>query len=185
VRAHEGAATSAIEAWVTPRAKSLAPIAVGVSTFTVAAVASWALWPEVIPRQTPVDRVLFAIQLMVVPTLVLHFFLNTLWRLFDSSPGAEDPFAGAESQRWKTNARIFQNSIEQWLLFVPVLLGLAIRLQPEQTRALPMLVTLWSVGRIAFWVGYHIEPRWRAPGMDWTTGTSVWTVGWFLWTLIA
>lgn len=43
-------------------------------------------------------------------------------RLF--SP-AIDPLAGAESRRLKINQRYLQNSIEQYLLFAPGLLGLA------------------------------------------------------------
>jgi uncharacterized membrane protein YecN with MAPEG domain len=176
---------SAITAWIEPRKPTLIAISLGLGTFPLALAAAWALVPAVAAREAAVDRVVFALQLAVAPTLVLHLFLHTLWRVFDTED-AENPFVGGESPRWKINARVFQNSIEQYLLFVPVIVALAARVHPDQLRGVSVLVVTWTVGRLLFWVGYHRpDPRWRAPGMDWTTCSAFLAVAWFVWTLFA
>ena len=173
---------SAISEWVAPRAPVLRAIALGFGSWPVAAGAAWVLWPDVTPIEAPVDRALLALQLAAIPAVVLQLMLQSLWRLLDTNK-AEDPLAGAESRRWKINARVFQNTIEQTLLFVPVLVALAIRLPPELTRVLPILVALWTAGRLMFWAGYHVALHWRAPGMDWTTATCTAALLLLVWTL--
>ncbi len=105
------------------------------------------------------------------------------FRLFDT-PSAEDPFLGSESQRFRINQRVLSNTIEQFLVFVPLVLALAPRLPVGQVKLLPIAVTAWCLGRLMFWIGYHVAPHWRAPGFDWTINTSFLLAGWFVYTLI-
>ena len=48
--------------------------------------------------------------------------MQGLWRLPDT-PGAEDPFANAESRAWKINQRVYTNTMEQALIFLPLFLA--------------------------------------------------------------
>lgn len=49
---------------------------------------------------------------------------------------------------------------------------------------LPLLTAIWCVGRLLFWIGYPIDPMYRAIGMDWTSGVLFTTAGLFLASLV-
>jgi len=84
-------------------------------------------------------------------------------RLF--SP-AIDPLAGAEDAPMRVDQRYLQHTLEQLLLFLPGLFGLAAWLEPgPAVRAVAATTLVWIVGRYAFWIGYHQAPRWRAIGL--------------------
>ena len=157
-------------------------IAVGLTSAVLANVAAWLYWPRPEPLGQPVDRLLLALQCCAGVGFVALAMLQGLWRLPDS-PGAEDPFANAESRAWKINQRVFTNTVEQALIFVPVFIGLSIRMQPQHAFMLPALMTIWCAGRLLFWAGYRYSLNARAVGMDWTTVTTLVAVLWFVTTL--
>lgn len=146
-------------------------IAYGCISYIIVLGAAWAFMPRPAPIAAPIDRLLLALQLAAAPGFVMLLILQGLWRIFDNR-GAEDPFAGKESQRWKINQRVLSNTLEQALIFMPIYLGLAVRMAPDQVYWLPLLMGLWCVARLMFWVGYQTAPHLRAPGMDWTTSTA-------------
>lgn len=158
-------------------------IAAGLLSGTVINIVAWRYWPRLDPLVEPVDRVLLALQCCTGVGFVALIMLQGLWRLPDR-PGAEDPFANAESRGWKINQRVFSNTVEQALIFVPIFIGLSIRMGPEQVYMLPALMTIWCAGRFAFWAGYRHSLNARAIGMDWTTVTTMFAAGWFLATLL-
>ena len=157
-------------------------IAAGLSSAVAANIAAWLYWPRLEPLEQAVDRLLLALQCSAGVGFVALVMLQGLWRLPDS-PGAEDPFANAESRAWKINQRVFTNTVEQALIFVPVFIGLSIRIAPQYVYMLPALMTIWCAGRLLFWAGYRYSLNARAIGMDWTTVTTVIAAAWFVVTL--
>lgn len=81
-------------------------------------------------------------------------------RLFHASI---DPLAGADSRRLMVNQRYLQNTLEQAALFVPGLFLLAHH--ADDLRAVAAIAILWTLGRWAYWIGYHIDPLWRGLGV--------------------
>lgn len=81
-------------------------------------------------------------------------------RLF--SP-AIDPLAGADSGRLIVNQRFVQNTLEQSAVFAAGLL-LLVHYAPD-LRAVAATAITWTLGRWAFWLGYHIGPMWRGLGV--------------------
>ena len=77
---------------------------------------------------------------------------------------AIDPLSGYETRRMEINLRYLQNTLEQLILFVPGLLGLAIFCSNGSMRAVAATTLVWIVSRIAFWVGYHCGSQHRALG---------------------
>ena len=157
-------------------------IAAGLLSAALVNAAAWLYWPRLEPIDQPVDRLLLALQCCAGVGFVALVMLQGLWRLPDS-PGAEDPFANAESRAWKINQRVFTNTVEQALIFVPVFIGLSIRMQPQHAYMLPALMTIWCAGRLLFWAGYRYSLNARAIGMDWTTVTTMVAALWFVTTL--
>ena len=85
-----------------------------------------------------------------------------------SSP-AFDPLAGFETRRLRVNQRYLQNTLEQIIVFVAALFGLA-AYSPDGSAMRAVLATavVWIVSRFAFWIGYHRSAAMRglgAPGM--------------------
>lgn len=169
-------------AWVKPRQSTFRMVLLGTLSYPVVFALCWELWPALQPIQSATDRVLLALQLCVAPAAMLACCVFCCLRLLDT-PSAENPLAGAESVRWKIDARVLQNTVEQALIFVPLLLALAIRIEPEQVRLLPVLVAIWMAGRVLFWIGFRRDFPLRAVGFDWTFYTSLLALAWFVATL--
>lgn len=173
---------STLGRWARDRAGVLATIGLGMVTWPIAVAAGWVLWPATTRGAAPADRIAYALQLATAPAFLVLLMVAACFRIFDTVT-AEDPRAGAESVRFKTNQRVLSNTIEQSWIFVPLLLALATRLAPAHMKILPIAVASWCAGRVMFWIGYHVAPRWRGPGFDWTFNTSVLLAGWFVYTL--
>ena len=157
-------------------------VAAGLGSACIANLAAWFYWPRMTPIIDPADRLLLAVQCCAGIGLVALIMMQSLWRITEM-PAAEDPFANAESRRWRINQRVYTNTLEQALIFVPVYLGLAIRMAPGHAHMLPAMMAIWCTGRILFWIGYHRTLYARAIGMDWTTVTVILAAGWFVATL--
>jgi hypothetical protein len=139
----------------------------------IAAVAALLVWlalryglPPIPDMQAWPDRLWFAVGCCCVSILLCFV------------PGIEavaherfvtpsmNPLAGAESTRMKINLRYLQNTLEQLLLFVPGLLGLAhYSADGDAMRAVAATTVVWILARFAFWIGYHRGPLSRTPGL--------------------
>lgn len=102
-------------------------------------------------------------------------------RLFHASI---DPLAGADSRRLMINQRYVQNTLEQAALFVPGLVLLALHV--GDLRIIVATAVVWTLGRWAWWIGYHRDPAWRGLGvfsMAISLITLAWGVGAFAYAL--
>jgi hypothetical protein len=77
---------------------------------------------------------------------------------------AIDPTRGKESPAMQVNARVANNTLEQFVLFATGSLALAAALPGEQVRIVGAAAITFAVMRIAFWIGYRIQPLYRAFG---------------------
>jgi hypothetical protein len=168
--------------WMKPRLPTLRVVMIGSLTWPILMLALWFAWPDGPTIAQPLDRLTWALQLAVAPACVLLAMVTACMRLF-GPVGCEDPFAGRESRRYQIDARVFSNSIEQAVIFVPILLGLSLRVAPQHAKILPILVVVWCLGRVLFWIGYRIKLEWRSVGFDWTALTAACAVVWFVVTL--
>lgn len=152
-------------AWRAERVKGMLGIA-------AALIPSAALWywirfnaPILEGMDDPLTRLMFALKcaaLAVLFTLVLGVEAVAHERLV--SP-AFDPLAGHETRRMRVNQRYLQNTLEQTVVFVVGLLGLAVYLEDgNQMRAVLATAVVWVLGRWAFWGGYHLGSTWRGLG---------------------
>ena len=114
------------------------------------------------------DRVTLALQCAILPGLMFLIGIGVLGSgRFGNE--AEDPTAcEANTHKMKVNLRYLSNTHEQFTLFLIALLGLALLLPAPALTLLPIYASLFVIGRIAFWVGYHINPLYRALGFGMT-----------------
>jgi uncharacterized membrane protein YiaA len=75
-----------------------------------------------------------------------------------------ESITGAATAAIEIDQRVLRNTIEQLLLLAIGLMGLAALGPAEALAAVPVLVALFGLGRLAFWIGYRIHPLARAFG---------------------
>lgn len=79
------------------------------------------------------------------------------------------------------NTRFILNTVEQFILFVVGLSGIALYAPLSEAHSIPILAGLFLLGRALFWIGYHYNPYLRAFGFGITFYP---TVGVFVWVLV-
>jgi hypothetical protein len=79
---------------------------------------------------------------------------------------AIDPTLGKESQAMVVNGRVADNTLQQYVLFLVGMLGLAVTLPIQRLSIVAAVAITFVVFRIVFWIGYRIQPLYRAPGFS-------------------
>ena len=79
---------------------------------------------------------------------------------------AIDPTAGKESDRMIIDGRVADNTLQQLVLFLVGLLGLAVTLPADRLSVIAAVAITFIVARSIFWFGYRIHPLYRAPGFS-------------------
>lgn len=119
---------------------------------------------DLIPTVGEMHRLDYAIRCDLFAVLMLLFGIGAIanQRFFSSiAIGGETP---ASDRSLVINVRYLQNTLEQLVLLVMTHLGLATLLPIESMRLIPILVSLFIIGRFLFWIGYHRSALSRAFG---------------------
>lgn len=75
-----------------------------------------------------------------------------------------DAIEGGRSAAIEIDERYLQNTLEQLVLAIVAHLALATIVPAESIRAVAILVMLFVIGRVTFWIGYHVSGSARAFG---------------------
>lgn len=78
---------------------------------------------------------------------------------------AIDPTRHAEDRAMEINGRVADNTLQQTFVFVVSTLALSTFLTPQHITIIPAVVAVFVAARVLFWIGYRINPLYRAPGM--------------------
>ena len=83
-------------------------------------------------------------------------------RLYTTSinPLSENPYA---SERFQVNQRVLGQTVEQFLVYVPGLFGLAAL--ACSCNVIVATALNWLLSRFVYWVAYHRDPLWRGIGL--------------------
>lgn len=160
----------------------------GIAVIAGSAVASAVLWlgiryfaPPVAGMEDLSARMLFTLKCCCVAVLFcLVTGIEAIAHERLQSP-AFDPFEGYETKRLKVNLRYLQNTLEQLIVFVVGLFGLA-AYSPGggAMRAVLATTVVWILARFAFWIGYHNSAAMRglgAPGVALSLLVLLYVVG--------
>ncbi|WP_144183080.1 MAPEG family protein [Elioraea rosea] len=113
----------------------------------------------------------------LLPAVLLLAAMLLAQMLLRFASGTFDPLAGRESRFLLVNQRVITNTIEQLAVFAPSLLAWA---AGAEARAMPWIIALgivFGAARLAFWIGYLIDPVARALGMAPTAVASLLALG--------
>lgn len=131
------------------------------------------LWPRTpIPLAAAADRLALAARLALWPA-ALVFALTIIIGSGRFFRGFTDPLAGNGDNALEIDRRVLTNTLEQSFVFAIALAALAARLPAAHLHLAEILTLLFMVGRIAFWIGYHVLPERRAAGMGMTYSANL------------
>jgi hypothetical protein len=150
-------------------------VAIGAASGVVTMlVALWLLTP-IMPAPAAdaslAERLAFAIRWDALAILPLFAMIVAVGNARFTSE-AIDPTAGKESRAMIVNGRVADNSVQQYLLFLMATLAIAAS-DGARMGVVSAAAAIFIVMRIAFWIGYRIDPLYRAFGMSSTAYLAV------------
>lgn len=95
--------------------------------------------------------------------------------------GAIDPTAGKESQSMIVNGRVVDNTLQQYVLLFAATMAVAASATGPQLGIVSAAAVIFVISRFAFWVGYRIEPVYRAFGFASTAYLNIILFGMAIW----
>ena len=128
-------------------------------------LAIWAL-PRILPAPAAPDlaaRLAYVLRWDVVAAIPLFAAIGAVGNGRFLGP-AIDPTKGGEDRAMIVNGRVVDNSLQQFALFLIATLALAVELPAERLNLLAAAAIVFVAMRFAFWIGYRIDPLYRAFG---------------------
>ena len=130
------------------------------------------------------ERLAYALQaniVALVPLFVMLIVIGNSRFLSD----AIDPTRGAESRKMGIDGRVADNTLQQNFVFALATLALSTIVPLQQLQVVWACVIVYVVARCAFWLGYRINPLYRAPGMSATAYMNLGMILYVLFHVIA
>jgi len=156
----------------------------GVTAMIISIAAIYQYWP-INPGLTDITRRLaFALQanaFAALPLLIGVMIVGNNRFLSE----AIDPTLQKEDIATQINGRVADNTLQQFVLFFVATIALSVNLNADTMRIIPAAAVVFVVARAAFWVGYRIQPLYRAFGMAATGYLNVGLLGFALWKALA
>jgi uncharacterized MAPEG superfamily protein len=132
------------------------------------ALAVWAL-TQALPAPSiadaPGERLAYALRANVValvPFFVMIIAVGNARFLSD----AIDPTRRAEHRAMDIDGRVADNTLQQNFVFAVASLALSTVVPLGALQVVWACAIVYVVARIVFWIGYRIDPLYRAPGMS-------------------
>jgi len=142
-------------------------VAVGaVSGITAMVLLVWGFSSLIAPpaiEDDPAERLAYAVRWAIVAALPFFAMVVAVGnaRFFSE---AIDPTLGKESHKMVVDGRVCENTLQQLVLFLVGMLALAATLPIHRLSIVAAVSITFVIVRIAFWIGYRIEPVYRAFG---------------------
>ena len=143
-------------------------VAIGaISGITLMVLSLWVLTrhlPQPLLADAAPDRLAYALKANAVALLPLFIMLVVIGNKRFLSE-AIDPTRHAESQAMEIDGRVVDNTLQQNFVFAVASLALSTVVPVQHLQVVWACAIVFIVARVAFWVGYRINPLFRAPGM--------------------
>jgi hypothetical protein len=160
-------------------------VAVGAASgVAVMALSVWLLTMALPPPRSAgamAGRLAYALQANVVALLPFFVMIATVGNSRFLSE-AIDPTRHAESLAMQIDGRVIDNTLQQNFVFAVALLALSTVVPVHSLQVVWACTIVFVVARFAFWLGYRLNPLYRAPGMS---ATAYLNLGMILYVLYA
>ena len=139
--------------------------------------------PQPVFTDVLAERIAYALRANVAALVPLFLMLITVGnsRFFGD---AIDPTRQAESASMQIDGRVAGNTLEQTFGFAVASLALSTLVPFEHLQIVWACTIVFVVARIAFWIGYRMNPLYRAPGFAATAYMNLGMIGYVLYRLI-
>ena len=111
------------------------------------------------------ERLAYALQANIVAIVPFFIMLITVGNSRFLSE-AIDPTRGAESRSMEIDGRVADNTLQQNFVFAIASLSLSTIVPLQHLQVVWACVIVFVVARAVFWLGYRLNPLYRAPGMS-------------------
>ena len=111
------------------------------------------------------DRLAYALRWAVVAALPFFFMIAAVGNARFASD-AIDPTLCKESERMVVDCRVADKTLQQLVLFLIGMLALSVTLPANRLNIVASVSITFVIIRIAFWIGYRIDPLYRAFGFS-------------------
>jgi len=111
------------------------------------------------------ERLAYALRANVLAILPLFVMIITVANSRFLSD-AIDPLRRAESPSMQVDGRVVDNTLQQSFVFVVASLALSTMVPLHYLQVVWACAIVFVVARFVFWLGYRINPLYRAPGMS-------------------
>lgn len=144
-------------------------VAVGAASGVLAMVLGvWVLvnaLPMPVIADTPADRLAYALRANVFAILPFFIMLITVGSARFLSE-AIDPTRRSESRSMEIDGRVADNTLQQNFVFAVASLALSTVVPVHHLQIVWACAIVFVAARAAFWLGYRLNPLYRAPGMS-------------------
>jgi len=135
----------------------------GIASMLVAVWLLSTLLPPPADAGSAAGRLVYAARWLALAAVPLLLMVGAVGNARFKSE-AIDPTRGAEDRTMVVDGRVADNTLQQFALFVAGMLGLAASLPADRTTVVGAAAVWFVVARLAFWIGYRIDPLYRAFG---------------------
>jgi hypothetical protein len=159
-------------------------VAVGAATGVLMAATSVWLLTKLLPAPTISDalgeRLAYALRANIVAIVPFFIMLITVGNSRFLSE-AIDPTRGAESRSMEIDGRVCDNTLQQNFVFALASLALSTLVALHHLQVVWACTIVFVVARGVFWLGYRLNPLYRAPGMSATAYMNLGMILYVLW----
>jgi uncharacterized MAPEG superfamily protein len=152
----------------------------GVASMLLSMVTLYRLLPHAWPESSLADRLAYAAVANACASLPLLAAIAAVGNGRALSE-AIDPTLGKESPAIIIDGRVADNTLQQFALFATATLALSVNLDPSQLHVIAAAAIVFVVARFLFWIGYRIDPLYRAFGFAATFYLNLGLLGAALW----
>jgi hypothetical protein len=158
-------------------------VAIGAASGVI--LMSTAVWflTEILPTPAIADlleaRLAYALKANVFAMLPLFIMIVTVGNSRFLSD-AIDPTKRAESRSMEIDGRVADNTLQQNFVFAIASLGLSTVVPLQHLQVVWVCALVFVVARAGFWLGYRINPLYRASGMSATAYMNIGMVAYVL-----
>jgi hypothetical protein len=156
----------------------------GIAAMALSVWALTAVLPAPAIADALADRLAYALKANVVALVPFFVMLITVGNSRFLSE-AIDPTRRAESRSMDIDGRVVDNTLQQNFVFAVASLALSTTVPLHHLQVVWACATVFVVARAVFWLGYRINPLYRAPGMSATAYLNLGMILYLLYRIVA
>lgn len=149
-------------------------MAASVAITAIYVICSYVIYSKYIHLESSIiARLILAVKSCIVPAFMLFLGIIVLGASRYGNKSQDPTQCESKDTIMSINIHYLRNTQEQLLLFIVNISAFCVYLEDYLLLLVPIYSSLFVLGRITFWVGYHYHPLYRATGFGMSFYPSV------------